>query len=46
MVMKHIMVANSPNLEIVLIFLKNFFLLMLNPDGNTIRGRIKAKKNW
>ena len=42
--MKQIMVANKPNLEMVLMFLKNFFLLMLKPEGNTMSGRIKAKK--
>tara|TARA_B110000285_G_scaffold184798_1_gene209492 strand:- start:261 stop:410 length:150 start_codon:yes stop_codon:yes gene_type:complete len=43
---KHIIVAKSPNFEMVPMFLKNFFLLMLKPEGKTIRGRIRAKKNW
>jgi len=42
--MKQIMVANRPNFDMVPIFLKNFFLLMLNPDGKTMSGRIRAKK--
>jgi len=41
---KQKMVAINPNFEIVPIFLKNFFLLMLNPDGKTISGRMKLKK--
>jgi len=43
-VAKHIKVATNPNFEMVPMFLKNFFLLMLNPDGNTISGKIKLKK--
>ena len=39
------MVAMNPNFEIVPMFLKNFFLLMLNPEGKTISGKMKLKKN-
>ena len=34
----------KPNFEIVPMFLKNFFRLMLNPDGNTISGNMNSKK--
>jgi len=44
MTTKQIIVANKPNLEMVAIFLKNFFLRMLKPDGNTMSGRIREKK--
>jgi len=42
--MKQMMVANKPNFEMVPIFLKNFFLRMLKPDGKTMSGKIRAKK--
>ena len=42
---KQISVPTNPNFMMVPIFLKNFFLLMLYPDGNIIKGKSKSKKS-